>query len=233
MKLQSRMITLGIALLFAMAFALTVSLAFAATVEMPQEEMENLILPDVPAIGGTTTSPQSQNPAAPMGMLDFRSNGNGTCAVSGLGTYTSSAVVIPECAPSGDRVIAVDPQAFYGEATITSVQIPATVGMVGNLAFAECPSLNYISVSEHNTAYRSVDGVLYSADMSVLILYPPARAGEALTIYAGTTVIREMAFYRCSYLKLIQYTGSPSQWEKISIGTKNYALLALAKEFGG
>ena len=103
---------------------------------------------------------------------------------------------------------------------------------IGALAFADCPSLSYISVSEKNEAYRSLDGVLYTADLSVLILYPPRRVGESFTIHTATTVIREMAFFDCVYLKRIDYLGTPSQWERISIGSKNYTLLAIAKQFG-
>lgn len=232
MKIQSRMKMLTVAILFAMAFALTLSLVFAATVDYPDEEMQNLTVEPPSSEDVTHASNGKEETPTPIGMLEFASNGNGTCAVCGIGTYTSPSIAIPTNAPNGDRVTSIAPQAFYGEVTLTAVQIPATVGLIGNLAFAECPNLRYVSVDSDNAAYCSVDGVLYTADMSVLILYPPARAGESVTLYAGTTVIREMAFYRCTYLKVIRYTGSPSQWERISIGTKNYALLAVAKEFG-
>jgi hypothetical protein len=41
----------------------------------------------------------------------------------------------------------------------------------------------------------------------------------------------EMAFYNCTYLTQIYYTGTPAQWESISIGSKNYSLIASAKTF--
>ena len=43
--------------------------------------------------------------------LAFRSNGDGTCAVSGLGTCTSAAILIPPASPTGDMVTEILPGA--------------------------------------------------------------------------------------------------------------------------
>lgn len=225
---------IAVAIAFTVLLSLAVSLIFLSSVDSVAKDehviQESTTAPQEPP-NATTTTPSSE-PPPPVVSLEFASNGNGTCTVTGLGTATASSVVIPEYAPNGDRVTAIAPQAFYGERTVAAIHIPASVVHIGNLAFADCKDLTYVSVSAQNSAYRSVDGVLYTADLSVLILYPPRRAGESLTVHTATTVIREMAFFDCVYLQRIDYMGSPAQWEKISIGEKNYSLLAIAKHFG-
>lgn len=225
---------LALAIGIVMTFALIISMIFLSSVDSVANEKRILIetVLTVPGESSTDTPSNTEPSTNSKGSLEFLSNGNGTCSVTGLGTARSASIVIPEYSPTGDLVTAIAPQAFYGEQTITSIHIPASIVHIGNLAFAECKDLSYISVSRENSAYRSLDGVLYTADLSVLILYPPCRAGESLTIHTATTVIREMAFFNCIYLQRIDYTGSPSQWERISIGAKNYSLLAIAKSFG-
>ena len=232
MEITPNLRLLALAIGFTVLFALAVSLIFLSSVESVAGD-EHIMKPLTTGIPSESTEGTSPNePPRPMVSLAFVSNGNGTCAVTGIGTATASSIVIPETSPTGERVISIAPQAFYGEQAITAIHIPASVVHIGNLAFADCPSLAYISVSEKNEAYCSMDGVLYTADLSVLILYPPRRAGESFTVHTATTVIREMAFFDCVHLKRIDYLGTPSQWEKISIGAKNYTLLAIAKQFG-
>lgn len=176
------------------------------------------------------TEPETLLPDLSNG-LSYTSNRNGTCRVSSIGTCIDACVVIPEYAPSGELVVAVESGAFFGCSTVTAIQIPSSVENIGSLAFAACKNLMFISVSAQNPHYRDIDGILYSADASVLILYPPMRAGSDLTIHTVTTVIEEMAFYGCAYLRSISYTGSPDQWERIRIESKNYSLIAASKTF--
>ena len=211
-------------ILFAMAFSLAIAFLFLTSIDSAE------------VVHGETTAKlptvQATEPPKPTSLLEFSSNGNGTCTVVGIGSCQEAAVIIPAFAPNGDAVTAIAPRAFYGCPTVTAVHIPAGVAFIGNLAFGDCKSLSFFTVSEENLAYRAIDGVLYSADLSVLIQYPPKRAGESVVILTATTAVREMAFYDAAYLRRICYQGSVAQWEMISVGGKNYALLAAAKEFG-
>ena len=176
---------------------------------------------------------QTEEPKNPDNGLVYLSNGDGSCQVLGIGSCPDACVVIPEYSPRGDRVTAIASRAFYSCSTVSAIQIPSGIERIGDLAFAGCKNLVYISVSAQNSAYCDLDGVLYSKDKSRLLLYPSMRAGSSASIPSSVCEIAEMAFYNCTYLRSIVYEGTPEQWEQIRILSKNYSLTAASKTFGG
>ncbi len=245
---MTQMLMLALAIVFSMALALTVALiclsymreesavappdrdTLFTTPELPVGNMTSYLLSD----SSTTTLEPEPLPPEPLGNgLEYFSNGNGTCSVTGIGTCTDACVVIPEVSPAGDRVISVSSGAFYGLSGISAIQIPSGVASIGELAFANCSELVHISVSRQNAYYCDVDGILYTSDGSTLLLYPPMHAGSTVIISPLTIRIAEMAFYRSAYLTHVHYNGTPEQWELISIAPRNYALTAASKSFGG
>ncbi len=80
--------------------------------------------------------------------LKFVSNGDGTCYVDGIGTYTDSDVNIPPVSPEGDRVTSIGDHAFENNTTITSVIIPEGVTSIGMAAFYDCGSLTSIKLPD-------------------------------------------------------------------------------------
>ena len=233
-----------LAIIFAVALALTIAMISLSYMRVESEDTRvpeggtTWQMPPVttpPILLESTTLPEITTPpeeTAPSNTLSFASTGDGTCTVIGIGSCTDACVVIPAYSPAGDVVTAVSARAFYGLKQINAIQIPATVEHIGALAFAACPNLVYISVNDENEEYCDIDGILYTSDGRELLLYPPMRAGASVTISLVTTEIAEMAFYNCAYLSHVYYTGSPEQWERITIGAKNYSLIAAAKTFG-
>lgn len=55
--------------------------------------------------------------------LEFRSNGDGTCTIVGIGICTDKDLVIPEKSPAGDTVTLIDKYAFYSLEDIDSVTL--------------------------------------------------------------------------------------------------------------
>ncbi len=163
-------------------------------------------------------------PPVPEKSLEFISYGNGTCAVSGIGSYSDLFIVIPERSPQGDVVTSIEDNAFLGNSEIKAIEIPSTVSHIGTMALGNCVSLVYISVDSNNKSYTDIDGVLYSKDGSALIVYPAACGATTLTLSKSVVSIAAMAFYGCDTLQIIQYEGSLSDWSKISIGDMNYGL---------
>ncbi len=251
MKVQTQILLIALAVAFTVALALTVILicAGSANREAPPEQttatrtpvpstvpqstqapLHSIPQTTTPTTVASTKEPEPILPDVSNG-LSFVSLGSGLCRVDSIGSCTDACVVIPEYSPHGERVVEIAEGAFFSCATMTAVQIPETVKSIGDLAFAACRNLVYISVSDGNEFFRDIDGVLYTADEGTLICYPPMRAGEEMTVRACTTVIKDMAFYGCVYLKTVHYTGTAEQWERMLIGSRNHSLLAASMTF--
>ncbi|MCR5608444.1 MAG: leucine-rich repeat protein [Lachnospiraceae bacterium] len=91
--------------------------------------------------------------------------------------------------------------------------IPKTVNNVSNIckgSFISNSSLESIKVDGDNEKFTSVNGVLFSKDKKILMLYPP-KAAENYEIPNGTEIISGYAFYNISSisfpetLKTIEY----------------------------
>lgn len=136
----------------------------------------------------------------------------------------------------------------FGFTALTSVDIPASVETLGEGVFRS-ESLRNINVAGSNQNYKSVDGVLYSKDMTELICYPAAKSGETYTIPNGVEIIHKYSFnyvdeltsliiprtvtrtnsnydcYNCTNLKDIYFKGTSEEWNKIN-GIKTSGFLS-------
>lgn len=76
-----------------------------------------------------------------------------------------------------------------------TITIPAGVTSIGGGAFARTANMKEFVVAEGNTAYVTVEGVLFTKDMKTLMAYPAASTRNvAYTVPAGVTTIQEGAF---------------------------------------
>lgn len=223
MKTQTQILWISLSILIAVGLAFAVALGC-----MPHIKAEPLATVP-PTADKPTDAPVEPEPS--QASLQFIGNGDGTCVVIGIGSYTDTTLIIPEYAPSGERVTEIAAMAFYECNSITAVHIPASVERIGSLAFSACPNLTIVSVSPQNTSYCDLDGVLYTADCRLLLVYPARRIGSTASIPVSTEQIADMAFYQCQNLSLVVYAGSAEQWERIRIGTRNWSLIASAKRF--
>ena len=83
--------------------------------------------------------------------LEFTSNGDGTCYVSGIGACKDTDLIIPTTAPNGEQVTGIGDNAFYCYFDLTSVTIPNGVTSIGERAFSGCTGLtniNYIGTED-------------------------------------------------------------------------------------
>lgn len=163
--------------------------------------------------------------------LQYRSYGNGTCILEGLGSCTDRCVIIPPFSPMGDTVVAIAAGAFSGSA-IEALQIPETVQSIGMGAFEGCTLLALFSVAEGNTAFYATDGVLYSRDGTTLIAYPVGRRCPVAIIPSHVRYIAAMAFRECPSLRYVRYEGSVEGWQEIEIARGNNCLFTLPMSFG-
>lgn len=134
--------------------------------------------------------------------LEFTSNGDGTCYVSGIGTCTDLDVVIPKRSPDGDSVTRIGDFAFNSCSNLASITIPENVTSIGMRAFDSCVRLTSITIPD------SVTSIGRSA-------FSKCRGLTSITIPDSVTSIGNMAFQNCSSLKTVYYTGSEEEWSAI------------------
>jgi len=166
--------------------------------------------------------------------LEFVSNGDGTCYVSGSGTCKDLNLVIPAVSPEGDTVTSVGYRAFYSDA-LTSVTIPDSVKHIEGFAFAYCRSLKNIVFSENlrrinGWAFAYCEGLtsieipekMISIDASS---FSSCKNLTSITIHKTTKNIDSSAFSGCYAITDIYYQGSRIDWLTVTVGESNGSLL--------
>ena len=108
----------------------------------------------------------------------------------------------------GGGVTSIGDSAFEGCYSLTGIAVGSNVTSIGDAAFSQCGSLTEISVSEDNAYYCSKDGVLFSKDMTAILLYPGGKDSTSYTVPGGVTTIGNYAFYGCGKLTGIDLPGS-------------------------
>lgn len=109
-------------------------------------------------------------------------------------------LVLPENLESiGEKCFSMVPK------SLSTISVPASVTSIGKCAFENKGASNKtstnvltaINVAAANPNYCSVDGILYSKDMTTLIAYPAGKTATAYEIPATVTEIKYNALYSC------------------------------------
>ena len=95
---------------------------------------------------------------------------------------------------------------FLTATTLDRLYLPASVRDIAEGAFMGA-QLNAIEVDENNRYYRVVDGVLYSADMTLLHTYPVRLEQSSIAIPDTVTTIANYAFADCEHVSNIRFRG--------------------------
>ena len=196
----------------------------------------------------TTTTEAQEDPDEPIEDpsskgLSFVSKGDGTCALDGIGECKDSFIIVPAASPDGDIVVEIADNAFKNSNAIKGIELPSTVERIGayafygssireitvtqsikeigNYALCGCKYLTSIDVDSANSSYSSISGVLYNKDGTVLITYPAGKTDNFVNISRNVVKISNMAFYRCSNVKKVNYHGTSLSWEAVEIGAGN------------
>ena len=120
--------------------------------------------------------------------------------VTSIGSFAFDNCAALERVEIPSSVTSIGDYAFNDCYSLTSVVIPEGVTSIGDRAFDGCGSMENIEVSAANTAYSSLDGVLFNKDKSELIQYPNGKKATTYTIPEGVTSIGEYAFSYCDAL---------------------------------
>ena len=114
--------------------------------------------------------------------LEFTSNGDGTCYVSGMGTCTASEILIPT-EYEGMTVTGIGNGAFENCTVIVIIIIPDSITSIGENAFAGCTGLNTACVSQ---SVKSIgDGAFENCTNLVVIIIGEGLESIGARAFAG------------------------------------------------
>ena len=118
---------------------------------------------------------------------------------------------------SGDGMLEISKMAFYDCDNLTTVTLPNTLTAIGESAFYDCDNLETINISSsvetigiyafnslnnlkqfvvdaQNQNFASLDGSLYSKDMTVMYQYPLGKESTTFDLPDTVTEIKKSAF---------------------------------------
>jgi len=121
----------------------------------------------------------------------------GESALSGCESLTS--LTLP------DSVTALRREALQGMTGLKTLTLGAGLQTIHSTALNGCSSLTAILVSDDNSAYTGVDGILYSSDLSILFRYPQARPDASFTVPSQVVQIGASAFADTRFLKQVAF----------------------------
>lgn len=126
---------------------------------------------------------------------------------SGVKTVESGAFA--DCSSlkefSATEITSLGDYALQGTA-LTTFEIPKGVTEISTLVFYGNTTIENYTVAQGNTAYTAVDGVIYSKDKSILIMYPCCKSATQFTIPSGVKEIAEYAFYNARNLASVNFS---------------------------
>ena len=140
-------------------------------------------------------------------------------SVTKIDDYAFSECDKLESISFSDSISYIAPYVFIRCGKLSKVDLPSALKTITFSTFNGCESLSTVNVDSKNENYCSVDGVVYSKDMSVLYFYPDAKTDKRLTIPETVTTIEAYALEEAKYLETITL---PSKLEYI--GTEALAL---------
>lgn len=141
----------------------------------------------------------------------------------------------------GKKVTAIGDYAFEDCDVIVSVKIPENIKVIGSGAFRDCDSIEKIVVPSTvtkigNMAFAHCDSLAEVELYAKTTLLPTYLFKECSKL---SSVIIDMpledielgAFDKCTGIKLVKYSGTREQWEKINTRSGNAALKHAALQY--
>lgn len=150
----------------------------------------DVVIPDtVTAIGSSAFSKAGsliRSVHVPASVTQIRADAFASTSLSSV-TFEDTRTRPSQLTSIGDRA--------FARTQLTSITLPGAVTTIGEGTFSGSASLTSIDVDPVNTAFESIDGVLFSKDHSLLIRFPMAKLyGGAYTVPEGTLEISSRAF---------------------------------------
>ncbi len=103
----------------------------------------------------------------------------------------------------GSGVKEIHNRAFMS-ADLREINLPKSINFIDSCAFSYCSSVSKITLENDCSAYKLIDGVLYSKNGALLVLYPNASQQDSYIIPEGVKTIHGGAF--CDSINLTSIT---------------------------
>ncbi|MBQ3489742.1 MAG: leucine-rich repeat protein, partial [Clostridia bacterium] len=118
-----------------------------------------------------------------------------------FGCHNLRRVTLPE------GITTIESTAF-SDCYLTSFTIPKTLTQIGTSAFSGCKGLKSFTVEAGNPMFKSIDGVLFSANGEHLISYPAGKSTFEYFIPYGTKYIDYGAFRDADWLYYVNFPAT-------------------------
>ena len=128
--------------------------------------------------------------------------------VTGIGASAFNGCIRLTSVTIPNSVSIIGRSAFCYCTGLTSIRIPKSVNIIEEGAFEFCTGIKEIQVETGNTAYKSLNGVLFTNDLKVLIQYPAGKKEEVYQVPKSVTKIGRYAFFQCTGLTSIRIPKS-------------------------
>ncbi|MHC1785781.1 MAG: leucine-rich repeat protein [Christensenellales bacterium] len=99
-------------------------------------------------------------------------------------------------------------QGAFSGCAFTQVNLPSGVTSIGIGAFSHGNNLTHVNIPDNNQFYKSLGGMLYSHDGTLLHTYPSGRPENQFTVPDGVKTIGEDAFAGALYLGALTLPNS-------------------------
>lgn len=186
------------------AFALSLLLccgAFAPAVSYAEEPTGLYAIDD----GSAVEDPEIKT----SGSFSYSVTPDGNACIEDC-TLQDKELVIPD-EIDGKKVTELGAGAF-GESPAEVITIPASVEYIySENPFARCAELKEIKVDGNSEYYILKDGVLFTKDMSKMVMYPPKKSGTTYTVPEGVASIGVAAFYNNTELTDIKLPSTAEE----------------------
>ena len=113
--------------------------------------------------------------------------------VTSIGSYAFDGCNALQSITIPDGVTTIPDYAFRDCSSLETVSVGSGVNSISGTAFVNTTSLSEINVSENNSVYASMSGVLYNKAKTEIILSPKNKEGEII-IPDTVTTIKDYAF---------------------------------------
>lgn len=168
--------------------------------------------------------------------LKFKPVENGYALYRFKGSSLQDTFTVPDTYKD-EKVVEIMDFAIANAEYLKTVVIGENISIIGDWGIVNCPSLKEIKVSEKNTVFVSVNGTLYTKDLSELLFFPNGSLsveadadgnteGGAAVLPESVKKIGNNAFYQCGNLYAIKFNDGLEE-----IGDKAFIKCGNLKNF--